>query len=114
MRENPPKVNSKQENPPKERDYVAAVYEKEWFLEFALGVQEIDENGTKLKYFNLRFTEKKGDNKFIWPPKNDEIFVPEEDILCTVEPPVPVSSRHLGLENVDYKKVKKLFLEYLV
>lgn len=96
-----------------ENDFVAAVYDGQWFIASVLGISETGEKELKTKYIHLRFTETKGENKFTWPLKNDEIPVLEDDILCTVEPPIPVSSRHIGLMSNDYKNVKRLFLEYL-
>lgn len=105
----------------KVNDYVAAVYEKEWFVAFVLEAPTTDSDDSDddlgvtapVYYYKLRFMEKKGKNKFIWPQKHDEMLVITDDILCTVAPPVPVSSRHVGLVQPDVKNVEKLFMQYV-
>lgn len=102
---------------PEVNDYMAAVYENEWFVAFVLEAPTLMSDDklthTTTFYYNLRFMEKKGNNKFIWPKKVDEIIVPSDDILNTVQPPVSVSSRHVGLSQSDLKNVEKLFLYYV-
>ena len=51
---------------------------------------------------------KTGDNKFNWG-RDDYLKTFEEDILCTIDQPVPVSNRAVGLAEEDLKRVKKLF-----
>lgn len=91
-------------------DYVAAVYEGEWFLATVFGTPIVKGDGGHT-YYNLSFAQIKGQNKFIWPEKQDSNLTLEDDILCIVSPPIPVSSRHIGLAEDDYNKVKLLLSE---
>lgn len=104
--------NYHMEPEPKRGDYVAAIYENEWYLTTVISISKMPPP-INAQYFHLKFTEIKGENKFQWPSKEDEIPIIREDILCVVPPPIPVSSRHIGLDKDAYKKVKKLFVKYL-
>lgn len=91
----------------KENDFVSAVYDNRWFsAPLVIGASLVSGPPIPCKYYHLQFIEIKGTKKFQWPDKKDEVLVLEEDILCQVNPPIPVSSRHLGLNKADHKKFK--------
>lgn len=69
---------------PKSGDYVATIYENEWYLKTVNGISKIPQPVNVL-YFLLKFMEIKGENKFQWPTKEDEISIICEDILCVVQ-----------------------------
>ena len=52
----------------------------------------------------MMYMERKGNNQFIWG--KDLCRTNNKDIICTVDPPVPVSSRVYGLNKVDLSKVR--------
>ena len=101
--------NINQQKKPKTNNYVAACCDRKWYITEVLGTSNDDTQGAT--YYCLKFTENKGENKFSWPTKSDEVPVLLEDILCVVSPPVPVSSRYTGLVEEDYKKVRKTLLQ---
>lgn len=84
--------------------YVAAAYNKEVFLAVVEG-EDPDEE--KPGYTLLKFLEKKGKNQYVWG-KLDLLHTADEDILCRVHAPVPVSNRCLGLTSDDFNLVKKI------
>ena len=49
-----------------------------------------------------------GENKFVWPEKDDISWYENDDVVCTVEPPAPVSQRAFGLSKKDVEKIKAL------
>lgn len=98
---------------PKTNDYVAACYDKDWYIAQVIGTTDIGDPPNVSTYYHLRFTENKGLNKFSWPKKPDEVPVLLDDILCIIDPPIPVSSRHIGLEKDAHKMVIKLYYNYL-
>lgn len=89
-------------------DFVAAIYEGKWFLASVFGDSPVVCGEAGHSYYHLSFAQIKGQNKFIWPEKRDDNLTLEDDILCVVNPPIPVSSRHIGLTEADYSKVKTL------
>lgn len=99
----------------KENDFVYTVYDNRWFLApLVIGTSLVSGPPIPCKYYHLQFIEIKGTNKFQWPTKKDEVLVLEENILSQVNPPIPVSSWHLGLNNADHKKVKELYSKYML
>ena len=58
-------------------------------------------------YTLLKYMEKKGDNQFIWG-KLDLLKTSDEDILLEVDPPIPVTTHYLGLNQKDYKKMRNI------
>lgn len=61
-------------------DYVAAVYEGEWFLATVFGTPIVKGDGGHT-YYNLSFAQIKDQNKFIWPEKQDSNLTLEDYIL---------------------------------
>lgn len=100
----------------KENDFVSAVYDNRWFLApLMIGTSLVSGPPIPRKNYHLQIIEIKGTNKFQWPTtKKDEVLVLEEVLLCQVNPPIPVSSHLLGLNNADHKKVKELFSKYML
>jgi len=84
--------------------FVAAVYEKSWYLAQVEGEEEEEEGFTLLKYM-----ERKGYNKFVWGDK-DILRTRDSDILMEVDPPLPTNSRFYGLPKEALKKVDTLFM----
>lgn len=62
-------------------NYVAACYDKQWYIAQVLDSTDIiDEKGVAI-YCSLKFTEIKGDNKFLWPSRDGHIIqVPSKEI----------------------------------
>ncbi len=57
----------------------------------------------------LKYMEQRGNNQFIWGQTCDRLKRLESNILFSVEPPIPVSSRLWGLPKDVLKEVEKLF-----
>ena len=105
-------LNTNQQKESQTNDYVAACYNRKWYIAEVLCTS--DDDAQEATYYYLKFTVNEDENKFSWPTKSDEVPKLLEDILCIVSPPVPVSSRHIGLVEEDYKKVSKLFCNYQI
>jgi len=85
--------------------YVAAVYDREWYVAQVEGEEPENEcpGFTLLKYM-----ERKGNNQFVWGSGKDTLKTINRDILRKVDPPIPVSSRLWGLSKEDAKDVDRL------
>ena len=44
-----------------------------------------------------------GKNKFVWPEKDDVCLYKNSNIICSIEPPTPVSQRAFRLCREDLK-----------
>lgn len=97
----------------KKGDHVAACYDNQWFIAKVIGTSSFTNQPGAITYYHLEYAQSKGANKFIWPEKVDEVPTLLEDILCVIDDPKPVSSRHIGLNSEDLKKVTKLYYSYL-
>ena len=66
-------------------DYVAAIYDSEWFIGMVTGT-DLPEDEYKISFY-----EKTGktSNCLKWPKVKDEIWLPKQNILCKVEEPEP-------------------------
>ena len=78
--------------------WVVVIFKKEWYVREVCSVEDdmIQVTCTKRIGGNL--------NKFAWPDKDDISWFTPTEILCNVDPPVPVTSRAFALfqENVDF------------
>jgi DDE superfamily endonuclease/helix-turn-helix, Psq domain len=89
--------------------YVVATYEREWYVAQVEDVQDNVATG----YTRLRYMAKKGRNRFMWE-KPDILSTLDQDILMKVPPPVPVTTRFMGVSEAAAKQADKLLLVYLV
>lgn len=96
---------------PQKGEHVAAIYDNQWFIAKVVGTSVFNST-PPTTYYHLEFAECKGTNKFIWPEKVDEVPTLLQDILSIVDDPIPVSSRHIGLNADNYKQVTKLYFDY--
>ena len=82
--------------------YVVALYESRWYVAQVEGEDpdEETEGFTLLHYMNH-----KGFNQFSWGEKKDILKTNDKDIICAIGPPIPVSSRAMGLRKNDLDKV---------
>ena len=67
-------------------------------------VLEVRFNGVLVKTMEC---ETHGKNNFKWPVRDDILHYDNEDILCSIEPPFPISRRFYGLSNNDFTKASK-------
>ena len=85
--------------------FVVAMYDSTWYIAQVEG----EEPENKCEGFTLlKYMERKGHNQFVWGQVSDQLKTINTDILLTVEPPVPISSRFLGLPKDVVKEVEKL------
>lgn len=86
--------------------YVTAVYDSLWYIAQVEGEEEDEEEEgfTLLRYMN-----RMGPNQFFWDTKPDIFKTNNVDILCSVDPPIPVSSRYYGVSKIALKKIETLF-----
>ena len=82
--------------------WVVAVYRAEWYVAQVEGEEpEEEEEGFTL----LNYMERSGFNQFRWGKKKDVLKTRNCDILLKIDPPIPVSSRHMGLPKNLVSKV---------
>jgi hypothetical protein len=86
--------------------FVVALYDGDWYVAQVEGEEPENEcpGFTLLKYM-----ERKGKNQFVWG-KNDTLKTINSDILLTVDPPIPVSSRLLGLPKETVLKIENILM----
>ncbi len=82
--------------------YVAAVYDGYWYMALVEGEEPEEEMEG---YALLKYMERKGNNQFVWGIGKDTLKTINKDILCIVDPPIPVSSRLWGLPKDDVKSI---------
>jgi hypothetical protein len=84
---------------------MVAVYENDWFI----GQVEGEDPDTEEEGYTLvKYMEKKGHNRFLWGAQ-DMLKTRNNDILLLVDPPIPVSNRHMGLPAATLKSVVTIF-----
>jgi hypothetical protein len=84
---------------------VVAVYKNDWFI----GQVEGEDPDTEEEGYTLvKYMEKKGHNRFLWGAQ-DMLKCRNNDILLLVDPPIPVSNRHMGLPAATLKSVETIF-----
>jgi hypothetical protein len=86
--------------------WVVAVYKAEslaeWYVAQVEGEEpEEEEEG----YTLLNYMERCGFNQFRWGKKKDVLKTRDRDILLKIDPPIPVSSRYMGLPKHLVDKV---------
>jgi hypothetical protein len=85
--------------------WVVAVYKAGWYVAQVEGEELEEEEG----YTQLNYMEMCGFNQFRWAKKKDVLKTKKSDILLKIDPPIPVSSRHMGLPKNLVSKVYHLF-----
>ena len=70
-------------------------------------VEGVDPEDERDNYTLVKYMEKKGPNEYVWG-KLDLLYTADDDLLCRVDPVVPVNNRTLGLNQDDLKKSKIL------
>lgn len=85
-------------------DFVAARYERDWYIGKVEEIDRIDED------CRVNFMEK-AKSLHKWPKSRDELWVNKDDILCKVEEPLKTgkSCRMFKLSEVDLERVVTLF-----
>ncbi len=85
--------------------YVVAMYDNEWYV----AQVEAEEPENECEGFTLLvYMERKGPNQFMWGTTRDSLKTINRDILLRVDPPIPVSSRLMGLPKNIVKDIEKL------
>jgi hypothetical protein len=89
--------------------YVIARYDSDWYI-----AQVENEQANILPgYTRLRYMAKKGRNRFMWE-KPDILSTLDQDILLKTPPPVPVTSRFMGVSENIAKQADRLLLVHVV
>ena len=88
-------------------DWVAAVYEQRWYLGKVL---ESDEDDVHVDFLT-ECTGPRLQNKYKWPTRSDSIWVPRENVLCSVNPPKrdSISKRLFVLSDNQRAMVEQAF-----
>jgi hypothetical protein len=89
--------------------YVIARYVGNWFI------AQVENEQTNILpgYMHLRYMAKKGRNRFMWE-KPDILSTLDQDILLKTPPPVPVTSRFMGVSENIAKQADRLLLVHVV
>jgi hypothetical protein len=85
--------------------FVVAVYDSDWYIG---QVEGEDPDQEEEGYTLVKYMEKKGHNRFVWGT-DDILKTSNNDILLLVDPPVPVSNRHMGLPAATLRSVETIF-----
>ncbi len=73
-------------------EWVAVIYDEQWFP----GLVEQNLSGQLTVNFMARSAK-----RFIWPDIGDRQILHVNGVLCKIEPPYPVTSRHFVVHNND-------------
>lgn len=57
--------------------------------------QVVDVDGNEIE---VKCLQKVGQNRFVWPAREDKIWYSSEHLLCDIPEPTPVTKRHLEIE----------------
>ena len=95
-------------------DFVAAIYEEEWFVAQVEGEEPDEEEDGLILLKYMKQTGGRMKNSFIWPDKDDIFKTKESDILCKVSPPEPVSNRAFGLNIADLNVVETMMVKWFM
>lgn len=77
--------------------WVAVLYNETWYPGEVLEIQN--------DQIQVKCMEKAGKSQFKWPKEDDVMWYTNYDVLCRIEPPVPVSTRAFGLTSADMNKI---------
>ena len=87
-------------------DYVACVYDNNWWIGIAC---EVDEENNDIF---VRFMNPNGPARsFNWPLKDEACWVPKVHILSNVEIPTKATGRQYRLKRQDIEKIEKCFID---
>ena len=75
--------------------YVSVGYFNKWYPDV---VEEVKDDEMLVKFMQV-----KGDNKFVWPRRDDKLAVPMTDILCVLSKPTSFR-RFYSFEKTDMCK----------
>ena len=80
--------------------WVAFRFGKEWYPG---EVMNIADDEIEIKCMKIV-----GVNKFIWPDVDDVHLYDLNSVICSIEPPTPISQRAFGVRKNDLDKIKTL------
>ena len=88
--------------------YVAALYDKKWYIAKVVEIHGKDGN------LEVSFMERKK-ALFIWPDHEDKLLIEPTEILCKVSSPVPTGKfvRMFKLQTADLDKLTEYFEAYV-
>lgn len=95
-------------NDPNINDFVAAMYNEKWYLG---KIMDIDPTDKEIYISFMNTSDLKGQLTFRWPRNPDELWVANEEILCSVdEPQVKGTKRAVyRLKDDDLRKIQAAF-----
>jgi len=73
-------------------EWVAVIYDENWFPGI---VEEVVADRLTVNFMS------RSSKRFVWPDVQDRQTVLENGILCKIESPYPVTSRHFAITNND-------------
>lgn len=87
--------------------YVAVIFDSTWFPGEVTKIQ--------MNSCTINFLAAKGENRFIWPTRKDELEVEKSGIFTVLPcPPEPVSQRYLGFAAEVYRSITSRVQDYLL
>lgn len=86
-------------------DWVAAVYDSQWFIGRVLG---IDQENSTLEVDFLEVASSKSENHFKSPRGGDILWVPRKSLLAVIQPPVLCGTKRQKLFSVEKTTVEMI------
>ena len=83
-------------------DWVAVRYGYQWFPGV---IDEIVDDGIRVKCMEYATL---GKNRFQWPAKDDIMVYGSDEILCSLQPAVPISHRYFGINELEFKEAEEI------
>ena len=89
--------------------YLAATYERNWYVGKVLEV-DVDDGDTKVTFME-KSRSKVNPDTYKWPTPPDEIWINFDDVLCFIKDPVAIgkSKRQFTIGSADVTRIEKAF-----
>ena len=85
-------------------EYVCCLYDQLWWIGMVQDINKEDED------VSVKFMHPNGPTaSFIWPSKDDIIWVPNTHIICKIDTPLTDTGRTYHLSEDDVKKITDAF-----
>ena len=85
-------------------DYVCCLYDQLWWIGMVQDIDKEEDDGA------VKFMHPNGPSaSFIWPSKDDIIWVPNIHIICKIDIPLTDIGRTYHLSEVNVKKITEAF-----
>jgi hypothetical protein len=94
-------------------DFVAAVYESNWFVAEVIEDRVMERQVRFDQTVKVKFMQTTSRGRFLWPTVDDLLGVPPIDILSRIEPPASANNRGgFYIEEQELERIEKAFNDY--